>query len=364
MSTPLLGARRCTAALMAVLAALSVSGPLEPPLRAPTLSDTQEIGLQAQVSPVHGLRVDDRLVPVHIAAPERVQTGAGFVVGGTVRLTDRRSKTATVQLLQQSGSRWVVRQARRTDRRGQYRFDVAGYPRAQSVTLRARAVTGGVRRDSAPVRVRVVPAASPTTGLGGLGDPTDFTRINGPGWRWDPCQPISWRYNAARGYPRALAHLQEAFARIGRHTGLRFQYLGTTGHVPFAGQDTPSGADVFVSWASPAQSRYLKGGVVGVATPSGRGTGNGAGEFLTGSVLLDSSQTDDLATGFATRGGPTWGQVMVHELLHVMGLGHARAGVQLMAPYLTEQNHRFGAGDLAGMKAIGIEQGCIVDSQR
>lgn len=369
MPTPLLSARRLTAALAAILAALTAATIPEPPARASDVAadgDPGSIQVFAEDLLDHGLRIDDRRLSVHAAAPERVSSGADFVVGGSVTLPEgARAKPATVRLLQLSGTSWVVKQTERTNGQGHYRFDVPGVSGAQVVTLRVRAVTGRINRDSAPVRVQVVTSpTSPTSGLSGLGDPSDYTRISGPGWRWDPCQPITWRYNAGRGYARALTHVTEAFARISLHTGLEFEYVGTTTHVPFVGTPTPTDADIVVAWSSPLQSRYLEGGVVGVAAPSGRSTGGGSGEFLSGSVLLDSSQTNDLATGFATYGRPTWGQVIVHELLHVMGLGHAKSFVQLMAPYITPQNHLFGAGDLAGMKAIGAEQGCVVDSRR
>lgn len=368
MPTPSMSARRTTAGLVAVLVALTTASLAELPAgsAASEPSDSGVVHISAEEMVDHGLRVDDRRMSVYAAAPERVGTGTGFVVGGNVTLTrSPKTKPAVVRLLQLTGKRWLVKQKQTTTKQGDYRFDVPGYTGAQVLTLRVRATTGRINRDSPPVQVQVVDASTgPTAGLSGLGDPTDYTRVSGPGWRWNPCQPITWRYNAGKGYSKALGHVQEAFARISLHTGFTFEYVGASTHVPFSGEETPTDADIFVSWATPQQSRFLEGGVVGVAAPGGAGTGSGTGEFLTGAVLLDSSQVNQLAAGYATQGRSTWGQVMVHEILHVMGLGHAKAFVQLMAPYITPQNHLFGAGDLAGMKAIGAEQGCVIDSRR
>ena len=45
---------------------------------------------------------------------------------------------------------------------------------------------------------------------------------------------------------------------------------------------------------------------------------------------------------------------MMHEVLHAMGLGHAQTSQQVMAPFASDSNFQFGAGDLTGMHKIGL----------
>lgn len=52
---------------------------------------------------------------------------------------------------------------------------------------------------------------------------------------------------------------------------------------------------------------------------------------------------------------------MLHELGHITGLGHTSEPQQLMYPDASEQTGTtaFQAGDLAGMKYLGRDAGCI-----
>ena len=49
-----------------------------------------------------------------------------------------------------------------------------------------------------------------------------------------------------------------------------------------------------------------------------------------GGVVLNAGFNDDLANGFGS--GFTWGEVLMHELGHVIGLGHVDSTKQLMYP--------------------------------
>ncbi len=73
-----------------------------------------------------------------------------------------------------------------------------------------------------------------------------------------------------------------------------------------------------------------------------------------GYLTLDN--TEVLPAGYERSG---WGQVLLHEILHALGLGHADERVQIMYGTATPSNLRFGAGDLTGMTKVGAEAGCL-----
>ncbi|MDO7869373.1 matrixin family metalloprotease [Nocardioides jiangxiensis] len=173
--------------------------------------------------------------------------------------------------------------------------------------------------------------------------------------RYNPCRAITWKFNRNGGYAASLDDVQGAFRRLAQATGLTFAYKGTTSVVPASGQYDRSVA-ITVGFVS-----SLSG------TVAGRGGGtwsihDGYEEMLHGTLALDRSE--HLRTGFTTSGEATWGQIMEHELGHVLGLGHAAGSSQLMYGSATSRNHLMGAGDLSAFRAVGLQAGCIPHAQR
>ena len=66
-----------------------------------------------------------------------------------------------------------------------------------------------------------------------------------------------------------------------------------------------------------------------------------------------------LSNGFGP--GTAWGRVVLHELGHIVGLGHVGRSDQLMFAELGVQSGpaEYHAGDLAGLRLIGKEAGCV-----
>lgn len=178
--------------------------------------------------------------------------------------------------------------------------------------------------------------------------------------RWNPCKPIRWAYNPRGGYQKALKHTKKAVKRIRNRTGLPLTYAGRT---KFTGQPftrNPAGIDIVVRWAKPKNVKHLRGGLLGYGGGlSGTRDTRIPWEIHNGFVVLNQTRKGHLRKGFAKRGRPTWGQVITHELLHVVGLGHTNGRQQLMHHSAHAGNHGFGKGDLAGMKALGAKQGCL-----
>lgn len=202
---------------------------------------------------------------------------------------------------------------------------------------------------------------------------------NPPGWRseyrytsskvtrWDSCAPIGYRVNLSQATSGALADTHRAFAAIGQAYGVRFVYRGTTTGIPQYGGNSwyPADTQVVVAWARRSQSSLfaLYPGAVGVGAAmhtSGYYLGDGtpANRITKGMVVIDSAVK--YPGGFGS--GTTRGDVLIHELGHVVGLSHIGTTRQHMYPYMTGGATILGRGDLHAMWQWGGRLGCLEKS--
>jgi hypothetical protein len=201
------------------------------------------------------------------------------------------------------------------------------------------------------------------------GSRTSYTlnhNSNGSVTRWNPCGgDIHVRVNPSLGGAGALADTQTALGAISRATGLHFVYDGTTSFVPNTGNSGAQPAAIVIAWAPPGtgagRSNYYSAGAVGEGGWRSSGTSNNGGatwvwKITQGFVVLDPSVK--LAGGFGN--GQTRGSLLLHELGHAAGLGHTNDGSQVMYPVLRTTSYgSYGAGDLAGLAAVGASKGCV-----
>ena len=184
--------------------------------------------------------------------------------------------------------------------------------------------------------------------------------------RWDPCHVIGWRVRTRDARPNgALADTRAAFWRLGQVTGLTFRYRGHTAGIPQWDSHAwfPADTQIVIAWAPPWRSTLF------TVTPEGDAV---AGAFYLGGyhntdgtpaeriaragVVIDSRLR--LHGGYGR--GITRGDMLLHELGHVMGLGHYESTDEAMNPYLTRGPARFGRGDLAGLTVQGARAGCLI----
>jgi hypothetical protein len=227
----------------------------------------------------------------------------------------------------------------------------------------------GLRRSLSPaVRITVVrPQIAPATKQGfPLGDPSDFTYISSTRARWNPCSTITYRVNADHGPSTALADVRGAVARIEEATGLDLEYVGETDLVPRdnSADGYPRDTQLVIAWASREQSPMISDDyVAGVGGPRGwyGNVDQDGTPILTwsqGTVVINTA-FNRLDPGFGT--GATMGKLLMHEISHVVGLGHAATEPQVMYPTLQrEYPSAWGAGDRVGLATLGAEEGCIV----
>lgn len=180
--------------------------------------------------------------------------------------------------------------------------------------------------------------------------------------RWNPCQPINFKMNL-RGAPKGSARtVRKAFDKIHAATGFTFINAGTTSKVPFAkGKNQFENGTLIVAWTTPKKVARLAGNTVGLGGSSWTSrtvNGKTVKEYVHGGVALDRTDKKRVRPGF--KRGSSQGALLMHELAHALGLSHINSRSQIMYPALlptTKPN--FGAGDLAGLRAIGAAQGCM-----
>ncbi len=337
---------------------------------------------------VHELKVDRRTV-VAATAPPQVAVGQTISISGIAQVRGgRAARPRPVKLLERRGSKWVKVSKRKTNRVGNFTFRVSAkggagvrvfkvkIPRFKGLragatsTFRVQVVRTAVNTPApasypplnpTPPGSYDPPEPIPSTEPAPQGASTDWTWLytNGGG-RWNPCQVISWGYYAGRGYAGAVEDIKTAFAKISARTGLMFRYAGPVNAAPAPGMAAVPGVDIVVGWSDYRQISQLAGSVVGLASAIATSSAPGSDvpwKLQRGWVALDADGV--LRQGYDVSGWPTWGQVMVHEGLHALGLGHAGAQSQVMYGSVNSVNHRFGAGDLGGMRRVGSTYGCL-----
>lgn len=197
--------------------------------------------------------------------------------------------------------------------------------------------------------------------------------------RFDPCQPVHYVLNPAQAPPTGVSDVHEAFNRLSRATGIDFVDDGMTDETSRRGPavtDRYPGrwAPILVVWTHQAGGR-------GNIEVVGSGFPDRVGDVLvSGTLTLNSDAVNNVARntpvpgGFGSGGGSgvgaigaegvTWGRVILHELAHIMGLGHTRDRDQLMYPDTAEQTSHttdYRSGDREGLRLLGRAAGCVAD---
>lgn len=185
--------------------------------------------------------------------------------------------------------------------------------------------------------------------------------------RWNPCAVIPYKVNLTRSKKStSLADTQEAVRRISVATGIKFRYDGTSTQIPDEtyGSNGTSWAPLLIAWADDAESTLLEANPDAVGLGGATSTHLPAAKYdtaVSGLILIRASADAQLASGF---GGLSSGQLLMHELGHVIGLGHDVTGErvvpreQIMHPFLTSNQAVWGAGDLTGLRVLGNAGAC------
>jgi len=178
------------------------------------------------------------------------------------------------------------------------------------------------------------------------------------GVAWSPCRPIHYVLRGAKNAPRSGDRmLKDATARIAELTGLEIVDNGTTtekySDERKAYQPKRYGqrwAPVLISWSTTSEDRGLKGDVLGRAGGQWVATDSGDRAYVTGTVSLDALQINRIRAQF---GYDVARAVVLHELGHLVGLGHVENRGALMNPTVSPDVTDFNRAERAGLKALG-----------
>jgi len=221
----------------------------------------------------------------------------------------------------------------------------------------ALVVTAGGDEAVAAADGRPAPAPPVPTGDG----PHAFIELepDGDPITWDPCDAIHFVVNDERAPEGADAILAEAVAEVEAGTGLDLVDDGATDETaPIGDTERPDSdparygdgwSPVLIHWTDAAADPALEG-AAGVAQPSWRRAASGEQVYVTGRVemagdhaaaLIAQGRRDDVVG------------IMMHELGHLVGLGHVEPSDQVMTDDPESTPRQWGAGDLVGLAAVG-----------
>lgn len=139
---------------------------------------------------------------------------------------------------------------------------------------------------------------------------------------FEPCATITWAYDdakAPKNTRRFETDLRKALSVVEQNTGVTFQRTNDS-----------TTADMVVTWGS--------------------ARGHQAIAYSTGEVQFSSSSSRNRDSN-AGMGPSGRGWLMVHEVLHILGLDHTKESNSIMATRLTGQNS-LSVGDKALLKAL------------
>jgi hypothetical protein len=304
--------------------------------------------------------------PAQARAPRVTWSDTTVVAGEPVRVTvdpTTRPKGSKLVLQRSYLDRW-----RRVDDTTERTRDglALDVPTAQYGTFDYRVIAKDGRKVVATSRTREV-TVSPSWDP--VGRPRQHRLTEGGDGhkiRWDPCAgPITWTFNPDHMPHHGRKQLRAGFRRIERATGLHFEYAGTTGQKPNPfGTEIRNGADLIIGWRTARDYRLFRHQpqVVGEGGNTHRygyreADGTRASRAISGGVVLNASRDRKLDEGFGR--GYTWGEVIVHEIGHVLGLGHIGARTQVMYFQTIRRDANWGAGDLRGLTKVGNSRGCL-----
>lgn len=218
---------------------------------------------------------------------------------------------------------------------------VALHPADQLATVRRAIGLGAERQLPAPSVVRAGGTYAYAMTQPGTSDPVG----------WDPCEKIRYRVNPARQPQGGGVLIEEAIRRASAATGLAFEDEGETEDRPFPGGVKLFGRPdpVVIGWGDVAEYPELAGRVAGVGGAVAERDSAEHLRFVSGSVVLD---VEAFTAANVAQQPRVMEAIVLHEVAHVIGLGHVDEPMELMYEDNTGQVE-LGPGDREGLARLG-----------
>jgi hypothetical protein len=182
---------------------------------------------------------------------------------------------------------------------------------------------------------------------------------NGVPARWNKCKTVRYRVNPNGLPPLGLEDTQEAIRRLSLASQIRFEYVGPTSVIPYATNDWYSqvptnerrSTELWITFTDESSIPALAGSTIGIGGPVWQeaSSGKADAQIIAGGISLKNLL--DIEPGFGS--GAKRGSLLMHELGHVMNLGHVGESVQIMYPELVDETKSmYQNGDLAGFRQL------------
>ena len=185
-----------------------------------------------------------------------------------------------------------------------------------------------------------------------------LTHPDGTPVAYDPCRPVHFVTRPTGAPPGGAELLAAAIAEVSRATGLTFVDDGTTSEAPSADrapyQPDRYGqrwAPVLIAWQTPSDNPDFAAAVTGEAGSIPVAWSGHPRAYVTGTVQLDATKFTQMLA--SAKGKQYAHAIVLHELGHLVGLGHVTDQTQLMFPESGLDATAYAAGDLAGLARLG-----------
>ena len=181
--------------------------------------------------------------------------------------------------------------------------------------------------------------------------------------RWNPCEPIHYVVNAGLAPLGSLGDVQEAVSKISAATGIAFVYEGPTDEQASVEREVfqpdrygDRWAPDLIAWTDPDTTDIPFEDedhvAAAVAVPLVPPTTDDV--YVSGWIAVNAD--DPNPPGFDLPGEQ--GPVVLHELGHLLGLGHVRSLGEIMHPSGGGVVD-LGPGDREGLHQLGASGGCV-----